>query len=232
MALPLPASALSPSSFGIKLFKGQTCQLHSSLRICAWKLPTSTKCSVKLPTMAQFHEPPKLKIYMNNAREKLWEVIPNSVKDFPWKKAENIALQQLLLVGQEALKWSLIALFALSFIADVIYSISKNNELMIPFGLFFGCMMTNFLKETSQELFRNSEEIGLSRHLLGIGCFFALVKIISTYILVQGQVFLLHVANGGLMQVLWLWRSSLEEQNRDDRENSLLEDASSAMNAD
>ncbi|KAA8538254.1 hypothetical protein F0562_027923 [Nyssa sinensis] len=226
------ASAVSPSSFRIKLFNGQPCQLPSSLQIRAWNLPTSAKCSVKLPAVAQFHEPHKAKMPMNNIKEKLWEVIPDPVKDFPWKKAEDISERKFLIVGQEALKWSLIVLFVLSSVSDVIYSISRNKELMIPLGLFVGCMVADFLKETSRELFLNWKGRGLSQNLLGIGCFFVLVKIIFTYFLVPGQIFLLHVANGGLMQVLWFWKSLLEEQDRDDRESSLLEDASTAMNAE
>ncbi|CAK9157938.1 unnamed protein product [Ilex paraguariensis] len=180
--------------------------------------------------MAQFQEPLKVKMYMNYAREKLWEVIPESTKRFPWKKAEATALQQLLLLGQQALKWSLIVLFIFSSSSDIIYAVSRNKELLIPFGLFVGCLMTEFLKEASQELFRNSEERRLSNQFLGIGCFFVLVKIISTYFPLGGWVFLLHIANGGLMQVLWLWKSSPEGEEGDNRRNSLLEDGSTARN--
>ncbi|XP_059631184.1 uncharacterized protein LOC132274051 [Cornus florida] len=227
--MALPASAFSRSNIQIKLFK---CQLCSPVLVRAWNQPASTTCSVKLPRMAQFSQPPNVKLHIDRVREKLQEVIPDSLKDFPWKKAEHTALKQLLPAAQKALRWSLITLFTLSSISDVIYSISRNKELLIPIGLFFGCTMTDFLKETSQELFRNSEETRLSRHLLGIGCFFVLVKIISTYFLVRGQVFLLHVANGGLMQVLWLWRSLREKQERDDRVNFSPEDASPTMNTE
>ncbi|CAL5383899.1 unnamed protein product [Camellia sinensis] len=228
MASPA-TSALSPAPSSFPICKGQRrCQLHSGLAICAWNHPTCATRSVRLRTMAQFHEPPKVMMHMNNVRKKLWEVIPHSVKDFPWKKAEEIMLQQLLLAGQEALKWSLLALGVCSLVSDVIYSISRNMELVIPFGLFVGCTMTNFLMETSQELFPISEERGRHWHLLGIGCFFALTKIISLYFGIQGQIFLLHAANGGWMQVLWLWNGLMEKQDRDSGDNSMHEDASSA----
>ena len=41
-------------------------------------------------------------------------------------------------------------------------------------------------------------------HLVGIGSFFVLLKFISFYMTVGGRLFLSHVCNGGLMQVLWL----------------------------
>lgn len=94
---------------------------------------------------------------MSVLRKRIWEAAPDSVKDFPWKKAEDIVLQQLLLLGQEIVKWSLVTLFILSSISDVVFCISRNKELMIPIGLFVGCMMADFLKETSRELFPNSE---------------------------------------------------------------------------
>lgn len=41
-------------------------------------------------------------------------------------------------------------------------------------------------------------------HLVGIGSFLVLVKVISLYTTIGGQLFFSHVCNGGLMQVLWL----------------------------
>lgn len=56
---------------------------------------------------------------------------------------------------------------------------------------------------------------GLNLPLLGISCCFILVKVMSTYF----TPFLLHVANGGLMQVLWLWGDSLKENSQCNEEN-------------
>ncbi|PSS31515.1 Glycine--tRNA ligase beta subunit like [Actinidia chinensis var. chinensis] len=222
--MALPATLLSPRPSTFLIFKGHRCQLRSGLAICVRNHPTSRTYSARIPTIAQFRELPKVMTHINNIREKLWDIIPRSVKDFPLKKPEDILLRQLLLVGKEALKWSLLALYVFSSVSDVIYCISKNKELMIPFGLFVGYGVTNFLMETSQELFPTTEERGLSRHLLGIGCFFALTKIISASFAVPGQIFLLNVANGGLMQVLWLWKSSTEKQHGE-HDTSMPEDA-------
>lgn len=107
--------------------------------------------------MAEFGEPKKVNMQISILREKLWEAIPDPVKEIPWKKAEKILMERLLFVGQKALKWTLTILFVFSFLSDFIFSISRNQELMIPLGLFVGCMMTDFLKEISHELFCNSE---------------------------------------------------------------------------
>lgn len=108
-------------------------------------------------TMAQFCEPNKIREQLNIIKERLWETTPETVKDFPWKKAENLLLERLLFVGHKALKLSLVTVFVISSLSDFLYSISRNQELMVPFGLIVGCLMTDFLKETSQEAFRSPE---------------------------------------------------------------------------
>ncbi|KAE8056997.1 hypothetical protein FH972_013722 [Carpinus fangiana] len=211
-SMGLPASTVFPSTsnFRITHFHGQPCQLQRSLRLRA-RRQTSPTCSMKA-SMAEFGEPKKVNMQISILREKLWEAVPDSVKEIPWKKAEKTLMERLLFLGQKALKWTLIVLFVFSSLSDVIFSISSNQELMIPLGLFVGCLMTDFLKEISHELFRNSEEKRLNWQFMGIGCFFVLMKFLSANFLIRSRVFLLHFANGGLMQLLWLWRSLPEER--------------------
>jgi len=47
-------------------------------------------------------------------------------------------------------------------------------------------------------------------NLVGIACVFVIIKLISVPFGVRGQVFLLHMANGGLMQILWLLRKQYQ----------------------
>lgn len=229
-AMALPTFAISHYRTPIKLFKDQPCHLHNPTLLHTRRQISPTSCSIKV-TNAESNEPNKFKMQVNILKTRLWETVPEPVKEFPWKKAQDTLLHQLMYFGKKALKWSLLTLFILSFSSDIVISFSRNKELMLPIGLFVGCMMTDFLKETSQELFRNSQEMGLDRQLLGIGCFFVLVKFVSTYFSVRGQIFLLHVGNGGLMQVLWLWRSFQEE--RGNVENTILsQDPSTDMTVD
>lgn len=152
-------------------------------------------------------------------KEKLKEAMPSSVQEFPWRKAQHTLLDRLLLLVQEALKWSLIIYFIFGSLSDVVYTFFINWELIIPVGLFVGCLMADFFKEISQELFRGSEENDLKLRRLGLCFLFVFVKFTSTWFATQPRVFFLHVANGGLMQLLWYWRNLMEDaKNR--QENS------------
>ncbi|OIW03416.1 hypothetical protein TanjilG_12013 [Lupinus angustifolius] len=161
--------------------------------------------------MSDHNEPDKVKMQIGIVKEKLRDALPVPVQEFPWRKAEHLLLQRLLSLAQEALKWSLILFFIFSSLSDIVYTFSINRELLIPIGLFVGCLMSDFLKEISQELFHRSEEKHSKWHLLGMYGFFVVLKFISTWFTIQPQVFLMHVANGGLMQVLWYWRNFIED---------------------
>ncbi|EPS70052.1 hypothetical protein M569_04711 [Genlisea aurea] len=151
--------------------------------------------------MGNSSEPVKMMEFLNISQEKLLQAIPGSLKSFPWKKLETFALRKFLVLGKESLKWSLLALYALSFVSDIVYSISQNKELAIPFGLFAGYVIACYIDDISRELSKDREVGHLTPQFLGI-CFFALVKIVAVFIF-RGKDVILHVANGGLMQVLW-----------------------------
>lgn len=161
--------------------------------------------------MADHNEPNDVKMQIGIMGEKLKEAIPVSVQEFPWKKAEHILVDRLFNLAQEAVKWSLILFFIFSSVSDVVYTFSINRELIIPVALFVGCLVADFLKEISEELFHRSEEKDLKWHFLGMYCIFVFVKFMSTWFATPLRVFLLHVANGGLMQILWLWRNFGED---------------------
>ncbi|OMO70954.1 hypothetical protein COLO4_28429, partial [Corchorus olitorius] len=130
-------------------------QLHRDLQLNGHRR-ISPKHRKKI-IMAQFGDPNKIKEQLYFIKERLWETTPDSVKDFPWKKAENLVLKKFLFVGKKALKLTLLILFVFSCVSDFINSIAINQELMIPFGLIVGCLMTDFLKETSQVAFPSCE---------------------------------------------------------------------------
>ncbi|KAL2894906.1 Hydroxyacylglutathione hydrolase [Bienertia sinuspersici] len=208
MAVPLLHSNLSSSPFQVKAFS--TCPyLPQSKLTCAHHGTVSyTQSATKV--IAQFGLPEKAKIQLKVVKEKLWKSLPDAVKEFPWKKAEDQVLQQLLDFGQEAFKWSFIAWFFLSFSLDVAVTISKNHEIFMPFGLIAGCLISDFMKETSEELFQQQELRGINRNFLGIACIFVVLKLVAASFAGQSWTFLLHMANGGLMQILWLWKKLQE----------------------
>lgn len=108
-------------------------------------------------SMADHNGPNEVKMQFRITTEKLKDVLPAAVQEFPWSKAEHKLVDRLISLAKEALKWSLVLFFVFSSVSDIVYTISVNRELIIPIGLFAGCLMADFLKETSQELFHSSE---------------------------------------------------------------------------
>ncbi|XP_015972576.1 uncharacterized protein LOC107495878 [Arachis duranensis] len=221
--VPVPSLAIpSPPKLRVNLFQCQPCQAHRCSEI---HLPHRIFCTrtrsvkVKVST-ADHNEPNGVNMQLGVLGEKLRAAIPTSVQEFPWRKAEQIVLERVVFLVQEAAKWSLVLFFVFGSLSDVVYTFSINRELIMPVGLFVGCLMADFLKEISQELFHKSEEKDLKWHLLGLYSFFVFVKFISTRFAIQPHVFLLHVGNGGLMQVLWSWRKSMENATSKSEENN------------
>ncbi|KAL9447032.1 hypothetical protein AB3S75_014657 [Citrus x aurantiifolia] len=176
-----------------------------------------SKCSIT----AQSGEPNKAKLELGTVKKRLWDAVPKPVKQFQWKKAENTLFERLLLLGKKALKWSLVTFFIFSSLSDVVFSISTNQELMIPFGLLVGCLLSDFSRETLNQLLPVTEGQGQDqeRQLLSISCFFVLVKFVSACFAVKQRVFLLHVGNGGLLQALWPVMQVIEN-DKSSEENS------------
>lgn len=116
-------------------------------------------------TMAQFGESERLNVQLDTVTERLQEAIPDSVKHFPWKKAETVLLDRVVSLGQKALKWLLITLFVASSLSDVLFAISRNRELIIPIGLFVGCLLTGFLKEVTMEFYGDSQVCSAFIHI-------------------------------------------------------------------
>ncbi|KAI3957082.1 hypothetical protein MKX01_004373 [Papaver californicum] len=209
--MALTASTVAPFGLQIKLLESQIFPVHSGS--CLLLSPNKhrqaiMKCSAKATGFGQLSDPSKLKMQFGDFGEKLWQTFPEPVKEFPWKKAVDIMPQRLLSLGMEALKWSLTTLFAFSSLSDILLSISKNKELMIPLGLFIGCAAAGIFNETSKELIPSVslKAEGLKKNLVAIGVFFVFVKVVSAYLALGASVLLSHVGNGGLLQVLWLWR--------------------------
>lgn len=222
------------SIFPIKLLDGQGFPFHKNSVTSFYhkhKLCPRHN-SVRVLAMTQSSEPRKITTHLNNLRDRLWKEFSEPVKEMPWKKAEEKILQRLSLYGKSVLKWSLIVLFISSCLSDVTLALSRNKELIIPFGLFVGCILADFLKELSQQFFIISQDRESKWHFIGISFLFVVVKVLSTRFSLGGQVFLSHVGNGGLLQVIWLWKKLREEgDNSENETSSLLQDSSISTNA-
>lgn len=108
-------------------------------------------------SMSDHNESDEVKLQIGNIKEKIRDMLPNAVQEFPWSKAEHKLVDRLITLAREALKWALVLYFVLGSLSDIVYTLSINRELVIPIGLLVGCLTADFLKETSRELFNTSE---------------------------------------------------------------------------
>ncbi|KAL9272785.1 hypothetical protein AKJ16_DCAP19262 [Drosera capensis] len=171
------------------------------------------------PVTAQFKIPDEAKVLLATAKDKVWQYVPRPVKDLQWKRVGDVFLEQLVSFAQDVLKWSFVAWFCSSFVLDIIFTVSRNQELIMCLALFLGCSLAEFRMELYKDLFPNSEVKDMRRDLVVVGCFCIAFKLIALAVAVRGQVFLLHVANGGLMQLVWVWRRLLVDDQNLDQEN-------------
>lgn len=159
--IPSPCSFFCTNIFcsfvQVNLSRCQPCQFR---RCSGIYLPHQTFCtrapSIKA-SVADHNEPNEVKVQIGIMKEKLREAMPIPVQEFPWRKAQHTLLDRLLILVQDASKWSLILFFVFGSLSDAVYTFSINRELIIPVGLFVGCIMTDFLKEISLELFHRFE---------------------------------------------------------------------------
>lgn len=74
-------------------------------------------------------------------------------------------------------------------------------------------------------MFKQGKDLEMKWQVLWMGGLFVVIKLVCAWFGIGARVFLLHVANGGLMEVLWQWRSWLAE-------NGSMEDGSSPSSAE
>ncbi|KAK1275898.1 hypothetical protein QJS04_geneDACA015977 [Acorus gramineus] len=177
------------------------------------KRRSSLKCSINIPSWKQFGEPDKINAYRDKLIATFLETFPKPAREFPWKKAKHLIFERLLDNGKKTLKWSLIVLLVISTLSDIIFAISMKRELLLPVGLFVGCVTADLLKEISRELFISAKGEAHMQQLLCIGAFFVFVKYVSLYCATRGRAFFSHVGNGGLMQIIWLMKKLHEAEN-------------------
>lgn len=180
-------------------------------------------CSIRTPAAENSGHSNNLATYLNTLAESLRDTSTNKLKEFPWTEARSMVAEQLLILGDKALKWSLVLLFSISFLSDVFMAIAGNRELMIPLGLFTGVLLADFLKESSQEFFQSKVKYeGYPKQLVGVGLFFVFVKLLSLCLNVQAKTLVSHIGNGGFMQVLWLARELQQTANVEMQEEQEL----------
>lgn len=153
-------------------------------------------------------------IHLENTPIKLWEVCPEPVRNFPWKKAGERVIHNLFQPILGVAKRLLIPILAVTFFMEASYCVAQNKELFIPFGLLAGCVFAEILKETAIELSQNLKEGGFPWHLLAIALIFSFMKVLGPFYPYWGRILLPHFANGGLWQTIWLTRNWHKNQSQ------------------
>ncbi|XP_078430484.1 uncharacterized protein LOC144702348 [Wolffia australiana] len=175
----------------------------------------SKGCYIQAQTADHFSERNNVSAHLHSLSEALWKSLPQQVREFPWKEAEAVATQRLLHLGREALKVFLLVGFFLSFTSDLVFSFLRSKELVIPLGLTIGVMAADLLMETAKELHYQANDYG--KTLLGVGSVFVCAKVFALCFDLPGRMVLAHVGNGGLMQLLWLWKQAKGSVANDDQ---------------
>lgn len=110
-------------------------------------------------------------------------------------------------------KWLVIPILIVTALREVVFTVSTSKELFIPIGLLAGTMLAGILKETAATLGTDFQDGALPWHLVMVGLFFALAKVIAPKYPIWVRAFLVHFANGGLWQTIRFsisWKTSKE----------------------
>jgi len=175
------------------------------------RLPSATNTPTKdLSSELQETE----NIHVENTPIKLWEVCPEPVRKFPWKKAGERVIHHLFQPILGVAKRLLIPILTVTFLMEASYCIAQNKELFIPIGLLAGSVFAEILKETAVELSQNLKEGGFPWHLLAMALIFSLIKFLGPFYPYWGGILLPHFANGGLWQTIWLTRNWHKNQSQ------------------
>ncbi|KAI4366507.1 hypothetical protein MLD38_022378 [Melastoma candidum] len=174
----------------------------------------SQKCRIR-GAMVEPDDPNKLRFAPGVLKETVLNVVPEPVRQLPWEKAERVLINKAIFIGQKALKWVLIALLVTCSLSDFLFAITRSRELLAPIGLYAGCLLTDFLKEVAVDYSGDTWDAYLPKFLIAVGCFFTILKFASGRCALGARIFLLHVANGGFMQIFWLWRTMTSQTEAD-----------------
>eukprot|EP00262_Sarcandra_glabra_P000641 TRINITY_DN10779_c0_g1_i2.p1 TRINITY_DN10779_c0_g1~~TRINITY_DN10779_c0_g1_i2.p1 ORF type:complete len:244 (-),score=26.06 TRINITY_DN10779_c0_g1_i2:292-990(-) len=134
---------------------------------------------------------------------KLWESVPQPVKNFPWSKALRSFIQLIFDLVYAVAKYLCIPLMAVSSLSEMSYCAHERKMILIPIPLFLGIAVADVLKDTAIELSPDLKEGQFPWHLLSMVIFFTLLKLPGPFYPYWGRIFIPHFANGGLWRCLW-----------------------------
>ncbi|ERN14194.1 uncharacterized protein LOC18442449 [Amborella trichopoda] len=234
MALPTPLQLLEPPHISMKMASKVP---SSGFRFKGWSANSRYFLSTSLVFQPLYFRHPRhairssmnmvasdsgdsKKIKLDQAIgeiRKVWESFPEPIKIFPWKKAFVNYVQLIVGIIYGVAKFLCIPLLAVSSLSEMSYCAHEQKMTLIPLPLLAGIFVAGVLKEASVEVSKDLQEGDFPWHLVAIGAFFTLLKLLGPYYPYWGRILIPHFANGGLWRTLWfvrLWYSSTEGKTK------------------
>ncbi|KAG0582243.1 hypothetical protein KC19_3G045400 [Ceratodon purpureus] len=137
------------------------------------------------------------------------------IRAFPWAKVGNVLLRRIQEQFWTVGKWLVIPVLALSVLSELSYTLVQEKVLIVPIGMVCGIVFAGIMKETALELSPSIEEGKIPWHLVALGLLLVAFKFIAPYLPIWGRISVPHFANGGLWQVIVLfkdWRKNYAER--------------------
>lgn len=132
----------------------------------------------------------------------LLQVVPAPLQTFPWAKACTRLAERVEDLLWNIGKWVGLPLLVVMTFTEIVFTILSGKELLMPVGLLVGTVLAGILKETAVLLGNGLQDGSIPWHLLGIGVFFTVFKIVAFMCNNWACVLLLHFASGGLWQTI------------------------------
>lgn len=140
--------------------------------------------------------------------KELWDSSPEPVKSFPWIQALENFIQLILDLVLAVFKFLCVPLFAVSSLSEMSYCAHEKKLQLVPLPLLVGVAFAGVLNETALELSPLLKDAEVPWHLIAIAIFFTMLKLPGPYYPYWGRILIPHIANGGLLRILWyafLW---------------------------
>ncbi|KAM0941526.1 hypothetical protein DsansV1_C16g0139581 [Dioscorea sansibarensis] len=156
-------------------------------------------------TAGNYERPEKMDISgVINALGKLWENLPQPVKDFPWTKAAWSFYSLIFELTCAVAKYLCLPLLVVSSLSEMSYCAHERKMRLIPIPFLLGFAVAGVLKDTAKDLYPDLREAErFPRHLLLLAIFFLLLKLPGPYYPYWGRLVIPHFANGGLWRTAW-----------------------------
>ncbi|KAK4378401.1 hypothetical protein RND71_000263 [Anisodus tanguticus] len=166
-------------------------------------------CNMNIAAAGQSDEPHKFNLEnIIDQAKKLWDSAPTPVKSFPWNRALDNFVQLILDVILTVTKYLYVPVLVVTSISELSYCAHERKLYITLLPILVGVAIAGILKSAALESSPYLKNAEIPWHLIAIGVFFTLLKLLGPYYPYWGRIFIPHLANGALFRTLWfafLW---------------------------